>query len=343
MTKYVIPRLTNLEQLKSCQTPKELLNTLGQPTWLFLRGKSNEKCYVITTLLHGNEPSGTYATLQLLQEGFQPEADTWILIASVNTALTRPIFSHRMLKRNADLNRCFSKNRNKEETDTYALASAIIDDIEEFQPSAIADVHNTSGSGPGFCVAPSDSTYLDHLESFANLFTRTLVLTDIHLGAIMEHDFGGPIITVECGGNHAPESHELAYRGFKKFLSLPTIQDMPRANKFTTYRHPLRLEIKEGYYLNYASEFQLGSDLTLRHEIESLNFGTTPSNKNLGWLGPEGLDGLQVLNDQGQDLVHDYFHEIDGELHPKNPLHLFMVTKNLEIAVSDCLFYFCEE
>ena len=87
----------------------------------------------------------------------------------------------------------------------------------------------------------------------------------------------------------------------------------------------------------------MGSDLTLRHEIEALNFGTTPINQNLGWLGPEGLDGLQVLTDQGENVIHDYFHEIDGELHPKNPLHLFMVTKNLEIAVSDCLFYFCEE
>lgn len=343
MAKYEIPRLTNLEDFRNCQTPEEFLVALGQPTWLLFKGRNNEKCRIITTLLHGNEPSGTIAILRLIQEGFEPEADTWVLIASVQTALTKPIFSHRMLKGKADLNRCFSKNRNKEDTDVHEFANAIIEDIEEFEPCAVADVHNTSGSGPGFCVVPSDSRYIEHLESFANLFTRTLVLTDIHLGAIMEHDFGGPILTVECGGNNAPESHDLAYQGFKKFLNLPTIQDMPKANKFTTYRHPFRLEIKEGYYLNYASEYQLGSDLTLRHEIEALNFGTTPTNQNLGWLGPEGLNGLQVLNDQGEDLIHDYFHVIDDELHPKNPLHLFMVTKNLEIAVSDCLFYFCEE
>ena len=252
MAKYAIPRLTNPEQFKHCQTPEEFLVELGQPTWLFFRGRNSEKCRVITTLLHGNEPSGTIAVLRLIQEGYQPEADTWILIASVKTALTKPLFSHRALKGNADLNRCFSKNRNKKDTDVHDFASSIIDDIEEFQPCAVADVHNTSGSGPGFCVALSDSVHKDKLESLANLFTNTLVLTDIHLGAIMEHDFGGPIVTVECGGNKAPESHELAYRGFKKFLDLPSIDEMPRANKFTTYRHPLRLEIKEGYYLNYA-------------------------------------------------------------------------------------------
>jgi hypothetical protein len=125
-------------------------------------------------------------------------------------------------------------------------------------------------------------------------------------------------------------------------LSLPSLDALPQTKKFTTYRHPLRLEIKEGYYLNYASEHQLGSDLTLRHEIEKLNFGTTPINQNLGWLGPEGLHGLQVIDPEGIDRIEDYFVDIDGELHPRMPLHLFMVTKNLEIAVSDCLFYFCD-
>lgn len=342
MTGTRIRHLDDMSPFRGIEDIDEFLHLLGEPTWLFIPGKDSTTRRVIITLLHGNEPSGAIATLRLIREEFTPAVDTWILIASVKTALTHPLFSHRMLKGNPDLNRCFSKHLGKQDTSVHHLAVDIAADIQYIQPESVIDVHNTSGAGPGFCVVPSSSKYIDILESFANLFTQTLVLTDIHLGALMEHDFGGPIITVECGGNRDEASHELAYQGFKKYLLLEDFSVLPQVNKFTTYRHPLRLEIKEGYYLNYASEHQLGSDLTLKHEIEQLNFGTTLPNQNLGWLGPEGLHGLQVVDTDGVDRIDEYFVNIDDELHAKTPLHLFMVTKNLEIAVSDCLFYFCE-
>jgi len=337
-----IPRIDDLTQLEKSKDVTDCLRIIERPSWLFLKGKSNNSCRVVSTLLHGNEPSGIIAVLRLIKEGFVPAVDTWVLIASVQTALTDPIFSHRMLRTNPDLNRCFGKNLGQADDAVHTLAQAIVKDIEEFKPQAVADVHNTSGEGPGFCVAPSDSPYLNKIECFSNLFCQTLVLTDIHLGALMEHDFGGPIITVECGGNKANESHFLAYHGIKNFLSLSSLEKMPKANKFTTYRHPLRLEMQQDYYLNYASEYQLGSDLTLKHKIEQLNFGTTQPNKNLGWLGSEGLKGLKAIDNEGNDQVEKYFYNKNGELHAKQPLHLFMVTTNLEIAVSDCLFYFCE-
>ncbi len=342
MTYTAIRSITDLAPYRELETSAEFLRQLGEPAWLVLEGEDTSRCRVIVTLLHGNEPSGTEAALALIREDFKPIVTTWILIASVKTALEPPLFSHRMLKGNPDLNRCFSHKLGKENTTIHQFAQKIASDITLLNPEAVIDVHNTSGDGPGFCVAPSSSNYLGMLESFANLFTQTMVMTDIHLGALMEHDFGGPILTVECGGNHSKESHQLAIDGFKRFLTILDISKMPKVTKFTTYRHPLRLEIKEGYYLNYASEYQLGSDLTLRHDIEQLNFGTTLADNNLGWLGPEGLRGLQVVDIDGIDHINEYFEVRDNELHARNKLHLFMVTKNLEIAVSDCLFYFCE-
>lgn len=342
MTYTAVRSITDVTPFRSLQGSAEFLQQLGEPAWIVIEGEHNSRCRVIVTLLHGNEPSGTEAILALIQEGFKPSVTTWILIASVKTALEEPLFSHRMLKGNPDLNRCFGHRLGKQDTKVHQFAELIAHDIALLKPEAIIDVHNTSGDGPGFCVATSSSGYPELLEPFANLFAQTLVMTDIHLGALMEHDFGGPIITVECGGNRSAESHQLAYDGFKRFMLLDKIQNMPRVTKFTTYRHPLRLEMKENYYLNYASDYQLGSDLTLRHDIEKLNFGTTSPNENLGWLGPEGLRGLQVVDVDGVDHVDEYFVVKGTELHARHKLHLFMVTKNLEIAVSDCLFYFCE-
>lgn len=342
MIKTAIPCISDLTVFAKYHNTIDFIAALGEPTWLVFTGADNTRARVIVTLLHGNEPSGTEAALALIREQFQPAVTTYILIASIETAMTEPAFSYRMLKGNHDLNRCFAEKLGQQNTSAHQLAERIVADIELINPELIIDVHNTSGEGPGFCVSPSASRYREQLEPLANLFTDTLILTDIHIGALMEHDFGAPIITVECGGNHSDESHQLAYEGFKQFMTLPDCQSMPKVTKFTTYRHPLRLEIKENYYLNYASEYQLGSDLTLRHDIEKLNFGTTLPEQNLGWLGPEGLKGLQALDIDGIDHVHDYFYVQDNQLHARNRLHLFMVTKNLEIAVSDCLFYFCE-
>jgi len=342
MTGTSIRSITDFTPFKDLANATDFIRALGEPTWLVFKGKDPSRTRVIVTLLHGNEPSGTEAALALLHEGFVPAVTTYILIASVETAMSEPVFSYRMLKGNHDLNRCFAHKLGKKDTAAHALAKKIVADIDYINPEMVIDVHNTSGDGPGFCVAPSSSQYREQLEPLANLFTQTLILTDIHIGALMEHDFGGPIITVECGGNRSDDSHQLAYEGFKRYMSLEDVTQMPKVTKFTTYRHPLRLEIKENYYLNYASEYQLGSDLTLRHDIEKLNFGTTLPEQNLGWLGPEGLKGLQAVDIDGVDHVQDYFIVKNNELHARNKLHLFMVTKNLEIAVSDCLFYFCE-
>ena len=337
-----IRSITDFTPYQNASNAEQFIHALGEPSWFVFTGVDDSRTRVIVTLLHGNEPSGTEATLALLKESFIPTVTTYVLVASVECAMTEPMFSYRSLKGSHDLNRCFAHKLGKQDTSAHVLARQIVSDIEGIKPELIIDVHNTSGDGPGFCVAPASSNYRDQLEPFANLFTNTLVLTDIHIGALMEHDFGAPIITVECGGNRSDDSHQLAYHGFKRYMSLADCKQMPKVTKFTTYRHPLRLEMKENYYLNYASEYQLGSDLTLRHDIETLNFATTLPEQNLGWLGPEGLKGLQAIDIDGVDHVHDYFVVKNNALHARDRLHLFMVTKNLEIAVSDCLFYFCE-
>jgi len=309
------------------------LDFLEGPTWIFFPGKSSHSCRLITTLLHGNEPSGCYAILRLIKENFIPVADTWILVASVSTALEKPVFSNRVKAGNQDLNRCFS---GPWKTEIEVLAKKIIDDISELQPESIVDIHNTSGSGPGFCVSTYFSTDIDKL---AGIFSNSLVITDIKLGALMEKDFNCPILTVECGGNQSDLSHLFAYNGLQKYLSLSDISTIEKTADLQYYHHPLRLELKEGYQLTFATEFQNSSDITLCHSIEQQNFGTTVPGKRLGWLGEAGLDCLQVINSVQENQVNEYFENKGGELHTSTPLHLFMVTTNNLIAESDCLFY----
>ncbi len=338
MTKSSIHRITAGDVSKSLhsasiQSAEAFLQFLEEPTWIFFPGNSSSQCRVVTTLLHGNEPSGSHAVLRLIKENYIPAYDSWVLIASIDTALQEPVFSHRFKSDEQDLNRCFKPPF---ETKIEKFAEMIINDIASFEPYAVIDVHNTSGAGPGFCVSTSTSTIMDQL---ACIFTNSLVITNIHLYALMEVDFGCPILTVECGGNHSELSHLFAYNGIHQFLSVEDLSHIKITSDLQHYWHPLRLELKKGHTLDFGKNPQKKADITLCHSVEFQNFGTTVPEKRLGWLGSKGLDSLLLKDINNNNLIEEYFENSDGELHAKKHLHLFMVTTNKTIAESDCLFY----
>ena len=61
---------------------------------------------------------------------------------------------------------------------------------------------------------------------------------------------------------------------------------------------------------------------------------------NIGWMGRSGMEGLNALNILGDDLIHDFFHDVSGFLTIKQEMTLFMATTDPYIARKDCLLYF---
>ena len=90
------------------ESVEAFLQSLAGPTLIRLDGRDNSRCRFVVTLLHGNEPSGLKAIHQLLRDGFQPEVTTLMAIVSVSAALAPPLFSHRFLSHQRDMNRLFS-------------------------------------------------------------------------------------------------------------------------------------------------------------------------------------------------------------------------------------------
>jgi len=313
-------------------TVLQFLTNLGGPSVLHVTGKQHNKCRVIVTLLHGNEPSGLKAIHQLLHEGFVPQFDTKIIIASVVASLTEPVFTHRMLPGKADLNRCFSYDKKNLQSQ---LAAAISQQIRSFSPEAVVDIHNTSGSGPAFSVSISDSR--QH-QALATHFTHRFVYTDIRLGSIMEQDFACPIVTIEAGGSHDDEADITAINGIKSFLSKHFVFTQTQALELL--RNPRRLELMPSSTLIYSTEPHKTFDITLRQDIERFNFKRAEKGTQLGWLSQHGLSYFKL--DKEHLFVSDFFEERDGQLFTKKTLTLFMVTSRTDIAKSDCLLYFAE-
>jgi hypothetical protein len=314
---------------------EEFLRALGSPVCFFLEGEDSSRTRALVTLSHGNEPSGAMALFRWLKSGQRPAVNVICILPSVGAALEPPLFSHRMLPRARDLNRCF---RPPFEDAQGVLAEEILEILHMHHPEAVVDMHNTSGSGPSFGVC----THMDrHHDALVSLFTQRLIVSNLRLGALMdisEHSY--PTVTVEVGGRLDDEAHELAYEGLSRYFLAPDVL----ANQHTDWElelllDPIRLELCDNVSLTYAEEPCADYDVTLRVDIEHHNFGTVSSDTLLGWAqGPERkLFIAQDMN--GRCAVSRLVRIEDGKLYPAQPMKLFMITNNAAIAETDCLFY----
>ena len=151
------------------QTVEEFLQKLGGPTFLWFPGRDNTRTRAVSTLLHGNEPSGVRAVHRWIREGQQPEVNLLCFIGAIDAALTKPLFSHRYAPNRKDLNRCFSPPFEGIEG---TLAQAMLGELHQTRPEVLIDIHNTSGRSPAYGVTTLNGAkqkklpgvFCDHLK-----------------------------------------------------------------------------------------------------------------------------------------------------------------------------------
>lgn len=314
---------------------EEFLRSLGGPTCFFLEGEDDTRTRALVTLLHGNEPSGALALFRWLKSCERPAVNVVCIVASVVAALESPLFSHRMLPRARDLNRCF---RPPFDDAQGALAEEILEILHMHHPEAVIDMHNTSGSGPSFGVC----THMDRQhDALVSLFTQRLIVSNLGLGALMdisEHSY--PTVTVEVGGRLDEEAHALAYEGMCRYFQARTVLAHEETDwGLELLRDPIRLELLDNVTLTYAEEPSANYDITLKTDIEHHNFGGVSPDTLLGWASGPERNLFTALDVGGRCAVTRLVRIEDGKLYPAQPLKLFMITNNAAIAHSDCLFY----
>ncbi|WP_068545083.1 succinylglutamate desuccinylase/aspartoacylase domain-containing protein [Thalassotalea crassostreae] len=315
----------------------QFLMSLTGPTVIDISGIDSSRTRVITTLIHGNEPSGLIAIhrwLTHLKPQQRPQTNLRFIICSVEAASASPILSHRFLEGALDLNRCFNKEL---DYGYFKRANIIAKAIKEVSPEVVVDIHNTSGFGPAFSVC-TDKTEM--ALSLSALFCHSLIISDINLGALMEVDFGCQAVTIECGGSQDQQSHEIAYQGLCKLTSFDDISRYHFERDVDVFLQPLRLQAKPSCDIHYGQTDEGKSGLTLVQNIEQFNYGTFWKEQMLGWLDNNGLENLQVINHAGKNVVEQYFELRENQLVAKIDLNLFMATSVTHIAKTDCLLYF---
>lgn len=314
---------------------EEFLNKLNGPRYIILDGVDNSRTRVFVTLLHGNEPSGVMALLRWLKEGRQTSVRIVCILASVKTALKAPLFHYRTLPGVRDLNRCFQAPF---EDAQGQLALAILELIHHYRPEAVIDMHNTSGTGPAFGVATHDDK---HHHALTLPFSNKLVITHLKLGALMDiSEEHYPTVTIEAGGRLDQSAHEVAWKGLEYYFTQTDIlKNNQSSQSVNLIIEPIRMEVRKGTSLAYASTSNTEFDVTLINTIDQLNFSVITSQTQLGWINRGGLDNFVIGDCKEQSTPKDWLRLEQGKLYPNTRVLFFMITTNPVIAIEDCLFY----
>ncbi|WP_444995479.1 hypothetical protein [Aliikangiella sp. IMCC44359] len=299
-----------------------------------IKGKDTSRTRVVTTLIHGNEPSGFIASHLWLLSDSQPETNIRLIICNPEAAKNKPIFSHRYIANSEDLNRYFSASIS-DSSEVAIRASQIMQAINEVKPEAIVDLHNTSGSSPAFAVAVNEC---EKTLALASLFTNKIILTGLSVGALMEQSFNAPIITLECGGASEIYSHQVATDGLYNYFTRANLF-LGEEHNILVHRHPIRVELVADASVGFSHNRLPTTDITLRADVEQLNKDITPAGEFLGWYDVKQGLPLQAIDEQGNEQIHQLIETKNGCFFTRQTMQLFMVTTILEIATRDCLFY----
>lgn len=312
--------------------PVDWLRCLSGPTVVEQRCAGSNHWCVVSGLIHGNEPSGLIAIHRLLSSALQPRVNLALVVSSVHAARKAPLFSHRQLPNSYDLNRRFGVAAGDD--DVTRLARALAAYIRERNPLWVLDLHNTSGSGPAFAVAVSDSAPVRQL---ALPFCNQIIITHLVVGSLMEQNFNCPVVTIECGGAADPNAHQLAFDGLQALVQKPFLSN--EIHPIRRVEHPVRVVANTDCTLAYGVVGQADVDITLRTDIEQQNWTITPAGTVLGWLTRALPECLSAVNDHGEQVIEQLFVLRAGEWIARRDMQLFMATARGDIALRDCLFY----
>lgn len=318
------------------EDPLAFLASLEGPTAWHIPGRDPSRVRIVTTLLHGNEPSGFLALHDWLRSGIEPATDAVCVLANLEAAQIHPVFSHRSVPERRDMNRCFLGPFDDREGQ---IARAILDLIQERRPEALLDLHNNTGHNPAYGVGvdPSPANF-----ALTALFGRYLVWSQLTLGALLEAVPECPAVTIEVGKSGDDRANLIAREGVGTFLERdPLFVEGPRPD-VGLLEMPMRARVWPGRRLVMAQRPDATADLTMPDDLDRHNFETVPVGSRIGWVRGEESP-LALVDEQGRDRSAEYFERRGDELVARRPFMPIMITVDASIAASDCVFYVVHE
>jgi succinylglutamate desuccinylase len=286
--------------------------------------------------MHGNETVGWEAVRRLLARydaGRQLPRAMSLFIGNVEAAARRL----RMLPGQSDYNRVWPGSE-AGESPVRQMMARVVEIMRARKPFASIDVHNNTGFNPHYaCVNRLETVFL-HL---ALLFSRTVVYF-LRPRGVQSMAFAElcPAVTLECGKVGQAHGVEHAEQYLDACLHLSEHPQHPVSpNDIDLFHTVARVTVSPSARIAFAPA---AGDIIFEPDLDRLNFQELPAGTALGRINGEGLELLDVRDEQGRDVHHDYFAITDGQLYLQRAVMPSMLTKDIEVIRQDCLCYLME-
>lgn len=325
-------------------TPSQVVGWLGRPTLIRVPGDGQQAPRAISCLLHGDESTGLEAVLRILRRARTYPFDLYIVIGNVRAAAEPPGFAHRYLDGQEDFNRVWGLDAPT--TGQRLAADHILDRLRAAELESLVDVHNNSGNNPFYAVVPRDEPRDLNL---ATLFTTTVLRWDLTAHTLMEalpEDTAA--IAVECGLPGRPESLAFALDGLRRYLGEPPLPGDRVVRDYDVLGGLRKVTIRPEVQFRFGRHHEdriNGDDVdfVVAADADLHNFVEVPAGHVIGHVRPGAVLPLEAAAPDGTDVTATHF-AIDGDrvvtAAPTTPV---MMTRTVDAARRDCLFYVSTE
>jgi succinylglutamate desuccinylase len=317
---------------------RQLERALGGPALIHLPGRQSPALFV-TVLLHGNEPVGWDAVRGLLA-CYQPGGGERPLPRALSLFIgnvSAAVYGVRCLEGQPDYNRIWPGGAG-EETPERRMLRQVVGIMAAREVFASVDLHNNTGLNPHYaCVNVLDQRAL-HL---ATLFGRVVVYFRRPRGVqSMALSELCPAVTLECGKVGQPYGVEHAREFLEAALHLTEHPAHPVAEHDIELLHTVAtVKVPEPVSFGFGEP---GVDLQFAEDLDHLNFRELPRGTVLALLGTKAGLGLEIFDEQGNEVTARYLVREADELRLRNPLIPSMLTRDHAVIRQDCLCYLME-
>jgi hypothetical protein len=300
------------------------------------------KARFVSCLLHGNEPSGFQAMVEVLRSGERFPFDLWVLIGNVRAATEQGLYAHRHLDDQEDFNRVWGLG--PADTDQRRTAAAILAELREAHLEAAIDIHNNSGRNPFYAIVTQLTPAGRRL---AALCADTALLWRLRAHTLMEALAPlCPAVSVECGAPHG-DGTAFASGVVHRFLSA---DDLSAPDDVAAGADPaltagliatdLRVTVRPEVGFSFGTELADGDDLVIEPGLDRFNFQPMPALETIGRVAPGAPMPFCATDMDGADLTDRLLHITpDGRVVVVNDVVPLMMTTTVVQTRRDCLFY----
>jgi len=316
-------------------TSKNLYQIVPQPSLIYLTGKKSQPLF-ISILQHGNEAVGLYAVQRLLKVYSEDPLPRSLVIFVSNIEAAKK--SVRRLDYQPDYNRMWPVEDESSQLPEAKIMQQVTEKMRELKPFASIDLHSNTGLNPHYaCINRLDNQFF-HL---ASLFSK-LVVYFIRPQGVQSIAFADicPSVTLECGHVDDESGITHAFEFIDACVQLHEIPETPiEKSEIEIYHTVATVKVPASFKFSFEDSTQ---DIYFNPDIEAYNFKEVEQGSLFALTHPDKTVNLNVYNEDGINVVDDYFRFHNNEIRLTKTLMPSMITLDQEIIRQDCLCYLME-